>query len=63
MEPVTGAVRESLGLSVELGRLLEKAQTRLLERAQNRDRMFARIYRAATVRESVPNGLFQPRVR
>src|SRR5580658_3687225 len=38
--------------------LRKKAKIRLLTRAaQNRDCMFAGVYRAATVRESVPSGL------
>jgi hypothetical protein len=41
-------------------RMLQKAKTRLLTRAaHNRDRVFAGAYRAATVRESVADGLFQ----
>ncbi len=44
--------------------MLKKAKIRLLTRAaQNRSSVFARVYRAATVRESVPNGLFQQPVR
>ncbi len=41
-------------------RVLKKAINRLLTRAtQNRDCVFACVYRAATVRESVPKSLFQ----
>ncbi len=40
--------------------MLTKAINRLLTRAaQNRDCVFACVYRAATVRESVPKGFFQ----
>jgi hypothetical protein len=40
--------------------MLKKAKNRLLTRAaQNRDCVFAGAYRAATVRESVADGLFQ----
>jgi hypothetical protein len=40
--------------------MLKKAKTRLLTRAaQNRDCVFRGAYRAATVREPVPYGLFQ----
>ena len=39
--------------------MLKKAKTRLLTRAaQNRDCVFRGAYRAATVRETVPHGLF-----
>jgi len=44
--------------------MLKKAKTRLLTRAaRNRDYVFAGVYRAATVRESVANGLFQQPAR
>jgi branched-chain amino acid transport system substrate-binding protein len=40
--------------------MLKKAKTRLLTRAARKgDYVFAAVYRAATVRESVPYGLFQ----
>ncbi len=49
-----------LGSTLAPNRMLKKAKIRLLTRAaQNRSSAFARVYRAATVRESVPNGLFQ----
>jgi hypothetical protein len=44
--------------------MLKKAKTRLLTRAaQNRDSVFTGAYRAATVRESVADGLFQQPAR
>ena len=40
--------------------MLKKAKNRLLTRAaQNRECVFADVYRAATVRESVADGIFQ----
>jgi len=40
--------------------MLKKAQIRLLTRAAHcRECMFAGVYRAATVRESVPNDFFR----
>ncbi len=44
--------------------MLKKAINRLLTRAaQNRDWLFACVYRAATVRESVPKSLFHQPAR
>jgi len=44
--------------------MLKKAKIRLLTRAaQNEDSLFAGAYRAATVRESVPQRLFQQPAR
>jgi hypothetical protein len=40
--------------------MLKKAKIRLLARAPHcRERVFASVYRAATVRESVPNDFFR----
>ncbi len=49
---------------IAASRMLKKAINRLLTRAaQNRDCVLACVYRAATVRESVPKGLFHQPAR